>query len=200
MDGFKQRIIGALIIVCLAVIFLPMLFDEPHQERERQTLEIPPESETPELDIEEPSEPEVTETEQGSVPPPEDDSAPDDGETVEDLPMAEGDNGDEASPQEPVETLDKPEPSPDEDSDTRVLEGSYLVQLGSFGSADNARRLRDRVRESDIEAYIESFERDGETLTRVFAGPFVDRATAEDAKKELDDSLDLDTLVISAGE
>jgi len=52
LDGFKQRIVGALIIVSLAVIFLPMLFDEPHQERERQTLEIPPEPDIPEVTVE----------------------------------------------------------------------------------------------------------------------------------------------------
>lgn len=203
MDGFKQRIIGALIIVSLAVIFLPMLFDEPHQERERQTLEIPPEPETRELSIDEPQEPEVTDTEQGSVPAPSENETPaSEGEAGggEDLPMADNGDAEEQAPEEPVETLDKPEPLPEEQPDTEVLEGAYLVQLGSFGSTENARRLRDKVRESDVEAYIESFDRDGETLTRVFAGPFVDRSAAEDAKTELDESLGLDTLVISAGE
>jgi len=93
-----------------------------------------------------------------------------------------------------------PEPSPEEQPDTRVLEGAYLVQLGSFGSADNAKRLRDRARETGMDAYIESFQRDGETLTRVFAGPFIDRSAAEDAKAELDQSFGLDTLVIAGGE
>lgn len=193
MDGFKQRIVGALIIVSLAVIFLPMLFDEPHQERERQTLEIPPEPDIPEVTVEKPSEPEVTETVQGTVPAPNQTEEGPDSDTS-DLPMA--DNG-SAGVDKPEPS---PEPSPEEQPDTRVLEGAYLVQLGSFGSADNAKRLRDRARETGMDAYIESFQRDGETLTRVFAGPFIDRSAAEDAKAELDQSFGLDTLVIAGGE
>ncbi|TDT41535.1 DedD protein [Halospina denitrificans] len=189
MDGFKQRIVGALIIVSLAVIFVPMLFDEPHQERERQTLEIPPEPDVPDVTVEEPTEPEVTETVQGSVPAPNQTGDGDDSEDA-DLPMADdGSTGGNES-----------EPSPDEQPDTSVLEGAYLVQLGSFGSADNAKQLRDRAREAGMDAYIESFERDGETLTRVFAGPFIERSAAEDAKAELDQSFGLDTLVITGGE
>ena len=191
MDGFKQRIVGALIIVCLAVIFLPMLFDEPHQERKRQTLEIPPEPEVPDVAVDEPSEPAVKETVQGTVP------APNQGEEepeteAADIPMADG-SSTEGQPEEPAA-------SPEEQPDTSVLEGAYLVQLGSFGSAENAERLRDRAREAGMDAYIESFERDGETLTRVFAGPFIDRSAAEDAKAELDESFGLDTLVIAGGE
>lgn len=198
MDGFKQRIVGALIIVCLAVIFIPMLFDEPHQERKRQTLEIPPEPEIPDVTVDEPGEPEVTETVQGSVPAPE---QPDEGSGAgtANLPMADG-SGASDQPEEPATSGDEPAASPDEQPDTSVLEGSYLVQLGSFGSSENAKRLRDRAREAGMEAYIESFERDGETLTRVFAGPFIDRSAAEKAKAELDKSFGLDTLVIAGGE
>lgn len=198
MDGFKQRIVGALIIVSLAVIFLPMLFDEPHQERERQTLEIPPEPEIPDVAVEEPTQPEVTETVQGSVPAPNEADQGGDSDTTE-LPMADG--GSTTKQQEERSGGgETPEPSPEEQPDTKVLEGAYLVQLGSFGSAENARRLRDRAREEGMEAYIESFDRDGETLTRVFAGPFVDRAAAEEAKAQLDQSFGLDTLVIAGGE
>jgi len=201
LDGFKQRIVGALIIVCLAVIFLPMLFDEPHQERERQTLEIPPEPDIPEVAVDEPEEPDVTETVQGSVPPPDErgDSGDSGDSEPADLPMADGGSVQD-EPGDATATSDQSDQSADQQPDTRVLEGAYLVQLGSFGSADNARRLRDRAREAGMEAYIESFERDGETLTRVFAGPFVDRAAAEDAKAELDESFGLDSLVIAGGE
>ena len=193
MDGFKQRIVGALIIVCLAVIFLPMLFDEPHQERERQTLEIPPEPDIPDVAVEEPAPPEQTETVQGSVPAPNQTGDGDDGDAA-DIPMADSGSTarDESDP--------SPQEAPDTQPDTKVLEGAYLVQLGSFGSTENAKRLRDRAREAGMDAYVESFERDGETLTRVFAGPFIDRAAAEDAKAELDQAFGLDTLVISGGE
>ena len=200
MDGFKQRIVGALVIVCLAVIFLPMLFDEPHQERKRETLEIPPEPEIPEVAVEEPAKPGVKETVQGTVPRPEQDagnsSEPD--EPTE-IPMADGSSAPD-QPEASGASPDQAQRSPEEQPDTSVLEGAYLVQLGSFGSAENAERLRDRAREAGMDAYIESFKRDGETFNRVFAGPFIDRSAAEAAKAELDESFGLDTLGIAGGE
>ncbi|MAL96860.1 MAG: sporulation protein [Alteromonadaceae bacterium] len=52
MDGFKQRLVGALVLISLAVIFVPMLLDEPHEERATRTIEIPQEPDFPEVRIE----------------------------------------------------------------------------------------------------------------------------------------------------
>lgn len=192
--------LGALIIVCLAVIFLPMLFDEPHQERERETLAIPPEPDVPEVRVEEPVEPKQTEATGEGVPALEE-SGENERDSISNLPMADTgevaqDEAEEGSDGEPADTALAPETGPD----TRVLEGAYLVQLGSFSNGANARRLRDRVRKRDIEAYMEPFERDGEKLTRVFAGPFVDKAAAKQAKSELDEAFGLETLVMAGGD
>lgn len=40
-DGLKQRLIGAIVLVSLAVIFLPMIFDEPHQDKKNIVIPIP---------------------------------------------------------------------------------------------------------------------------------------------------------------
>ena len=207
MDGFKQRIIGAVIIVSLAVIFLPMLFDEPHEERDRQNLEIPEEPDFPEVRVDEPEQPRMSEPEEAVEPPTADVEPP------EELAGAQPDPAPE--PEEPAPQQD-PAPEPDDDEvaaleqqpseedsgapDSSVLEGSYLVQLGSFGSADNARALRDRVREEGMDAYTETISRDDETLNRVYAGPFLEKSEAEAAKEQLDEAFDLQTLVISGGD
>ena len=59
MNGLKQRIIGALVLVSLAVIFVPMMFDEPHSERETTTIQIPEEPPFPEVEMPEPETTEV---------------------------------------------------------------------------------------------------------------------------------------------
>ncbi|MCP5160432.1 MAG: SPOR domain-containing protein [Hahellaceae bacterium] len=41
VDGFKQRIIGAVVLVCAAIIILPMIFDEPHVKSENRIIPIP---------------------------------------------------------------------------------------------------------------------------------------------------------------
>lgn len=197
MDGFKQRIIGALVIVCLAVIFLPMLFDEPHEERQRQTVDIPQEPDFPEVRVEDPQpqpEPEMEEsvpTPEATVEEPRDDVA-----AVDDPPQDEPSAPDE----EPVESRAEPvEPAETPEATQPELEGSYLVQLGSFSSAENARGLRDSVREEGLEAYTETISRDDQTLTRVYAGPFLDKSDAEAAKKLLDETFGLQTLVVTGG-
>ena len=53
----KQRIIGALVLISLVVIFLPMMFDEPHDERAVRSLDIPEEPPFPEVNVPEDEDP-----------------------------------------------------------------------------------------------------------------------------------------------
>ena len=46
-QALKQRLIGASILIALAVIFVPMLLDEPVQEEGPTTLDIPPRPQPP---------------------------------------------------------------------------------------------------------------------------------------------------------
>lgn len=54
MNGFKQRVIGAIVLISLAVIFVPMLFDEPHTERTSRAIDLPEEPAFPKVNIEQP--------------------------------------------------------------------------------------------------------------------------------------------------
>ena len=72
-----------------------------------------------------------------------------------------------------------------------------MVQLGSFGNSDNARRLRDKVRDKGYGSHLQEVERGDATLTRVFSGPFANKADAEAAKRVLDEAFSLNSLVTS---
>lgn len=217
MDGLKQRIVGALVLVSLAVIFVPMLFDEPHTERQSRVIDLPEEPAFPSMDNPASSQSESPEPDAMSGQMPErDQQAP--AYTLE-----EGDSGaDVAEPApEPAPTVSepapevapavttqessqapesKPEPAPEKDPQySKVLKGAWLVQLGSFGNADNAKRLRDKVREQGYDAYIQSVDREGTNLSRVFSGPFASEDDARTAKTKLDKSFSLNSLVTSGG-
>ena len=220
MDGLKQRIIGALVLVSLAVIFVPMVFDEPHSERTSTSIKIP----------EEPPFPEVTSPESDNALPPsyEEPTAPARATAAEqvvpekDAPayrMVEEDAepfAGEPESEQPVEVVEQPSGNSGEDSpatdsasaaeaDTksepetaeysRSLEGAWVVQLGSFGNGDNARRLRDKVRDKGYDSHLQKVERGDTTLTRVFSGPFTSKADAEAAKRKLDEAFSLNSLV-----
>lgn len=209
MDGLKQRIIGALVLVSLAVIFVPMIFDEPHSERTSTSIQIPeeppfPAVEVPATDVPEPPVYRIQETDKATA----NSTAGQDAQAPtnaapKDQPgyrlIEAPDTVTPAPPQpaeEPAVKTAEPRPEPDDSAEyTRSLEGAWVVQLGSFGNADNARRLRDQVREMGYGAHLQEVVRGDTTLTRVFSGPFVDKSEAEAAKKALDNAFKLNSLV-----
>ncbi|MBZ2167943.1 MULTISPECIES: SPOR domain-containing protein [Marinobacter] len=222
MDGLKQRIVGALVLVSLAVIFVPMIFDEPHSERTSNSIQIPEEPPFPEVTVPEDDaivapvdgptgvegdggasaasddEPEpdyrIVETEQApfeGVPEVDQESEPVAESRVESAP--------EVSSQAPEDAEVEPEiteTSPDAGRDIEA--GDWVVQLGSFGNADNARRLSEQVRDKGYGSQLQAVKRGDATLTRVFSGPFPDRASAEAAKRVLDESFSLNSLVTTS--
>lgn len=216
MDGLKQRIIGALVLISLAVIFVPMIFDEPHSQRQTTPITIPEEPPFPEVDM--PAGPDSEGQDYGLSPEPVTTSEPDSA-SAPGFRMIEGDDVQAAQPVATQEPELSPEPQPEAQAAqepeepeaqtpidqpekaefTRSLEGAWVVQLGSFGNEDNARRLRDKVLEMGLGAHLQQFSRGDTTLTRVFSGPFVNRTEADKAKAVLDKEFGLKSLVTQGG-
>jgi len=216
VDGLKQRIIGALVLVCLAVIFVPMIFDEPHSERQSTPITIPEEPPFPEVEM--PEEP-VPETEnygldaESSVSPSAEnatgdepgyrlieDSAGEGSSPTGEPAVTDNEAGSEPAPEEPVtESASESESTEEKAEFTRSLEGAWVVQLGTFGNEDNARGLRDKVLELGYGAHLQQVTRSDTRLTRVFSGPFVDENDAESAKRRLDEEFGLDSLITTGG-
>jgi DedD protein len=202
VNGLKQRIIGALVLISLAVIFVPMVFDEPHSERTSASINIP----------EEPPFPEVEAPASDIAPPPsyQQDRSASTGSASQDYRIMESDGPAKAEPapsasvpEKPVasgktETPEKAEQAEQASAEfTRSLEGAWVVQLGSFGNGDNARRLRDKVRDKGYNSHLQEVVRGENTLTRVFSGPFAEKSKAEAAKRVLDEAFSLTSLVTS---
>lgn len=195
MNGLKQRIIGALVLVSLAVIFVPMMFDEPHSERETTTIQIPEEPPFPEVEMPEPETTEVPayRIEEMDPPGPNDSVAEAPEPTEAKVPTESSATG------APSQSEPSAQTEPVAAEFTRSLEGAWVVQLGSFGSDENARRLREQVREKGYSSHLQSVIRGDTELTRVFSGPFAEKAEAEKAKQVLDKAFGLNSLVTSGG-
>ena len=79
---------------------------------------------------------------------------------------------------------------------TAAATGSgFAVQLGAFGKRADADALRERLRTAGINAFTESVQTDGGTLTRVKAGPVLSRAEAEQLKSQVRGRFGIDGLV-----
>ena len=194
MNGaLKQRLVGAIVLVALAVIFLPMLLDGAGTRddvvREVRIPERPDLAEAELDDVPEAAEPIDEPAEQDPV------TLPDETAEAE----READRETQAEAPEVAED-DTPAPAAEEhDVDAHEPEGpgSWAVQTGSFSERDNAETQRDRLQEAGYEAFLAERERDGNRLWRVRVGPV---ATEEDAKVIRDRiaaEQDLDGITVS---
>ena len=95
----------------------------------------------------------------------------------------------QAEPKVPGSIAEATEPSPQADAPATALPagkpGGWAVQLGAFKSEAEANKLRDRVRNASVAAFVDRSGSGEQTLWRVRAGPYVDRAGADNARTTL---------------
>ncbi|MFI8395214.1 cell division protein [Pseudomonas sp. Choline-02u-1] len=186
--AYKQRMVGALVLVALAVIFLPMLFSRQDEQRQ-VTVEAPaaPQpSAMPQVQMDPVAVPEPQALPQEPV--------PTDEEVAEEAAPA--------APAAPAPTIPaqiarpatpppvaKPIPAPAQPItsaankpdatqsrvDANGLSVSWSVQLASLSSRASAESLQKNLRSQGYNAYIRSA--DGKN--RVFVGPLIERAEAD---------------------
>ncbi|MBO9662347.1 SPOR domain-containing protein [Dokdonella sp.] len=75
--------------------------------------------------------------------------------------------------------------------------GAFAVQLGALKTAEDANKLRDRVKNAGYAAFVDKVESNGATLWRVRVGPEVDRAAADKLKVGIKDKLKLDGMIVT---
>ncbi|VVM97814.1 SPOR domain-containing protein [Pseudomonas fluorescens] len=190
--AYKQRMVGALVLVALAVIFLPMLFSRQDEQRQ-VTVEAPAAPQAPAV-------PQV-QMETVAVPEPQalpQEPVPTDEEVAEDTaPAASAAPAPAPAPTAPImitkpvapPAVAKPIPAPaqpitaasskPDTTQSRVdangLSVSWSVQLASLSSRASAESLQKTLRSQGYNAYIRSA--DGKN--RVFVGPLIERAEAD---------------------
>ncbi|BAV99093.1 SPOR domain-containing protein [Lysobacter enzymogenes] len=94
-----------------------------------------------------------------------------------------------AEPPKPADTKPvaaaKPEPAKPEPAKPAAAGTGFAVQLGAFGNAEEANKLRDRARAAGFSAFVEQVRTDKGTLNRVRIGPVVNRADADKLKGQV---------------
>ncbi|MGA9421086.1 MAG: SPOR domain-containing protein [Rhodanobacteraceae bacterium] len=74
--------------------------------------------------------------------------------------------------------------------------GGWAVQLGAFGTAEEANKLRDRLRNSDFAGFVDQVKSEGKTLWRVRAGPELSRADADKLRARIKDKLKINGIIV----
>ena len=165
--GLKQRMVGALVLLALAVIFLPMLLSRQDELRHVvvDAPAMPAAPAMPQVEVQ------AVEVPEPQVLPEEPMPAP---EAVEPVPVVKPE-AEVAAPAQP------PAPAPAGRLDANSLPISWSVQLASLSSRSGAESLQKTLRSQGYNAYIRSVE----GMNRVFVGPLIERAEADRLRDQL---------------
>ena len=190
---FKQRMIGALVLIALAVVFLPMLFsreDEQHQVRvdppAAPLAPVVPEVKVEPVEVPEPQiipeEPVASAQAPRQAPSMPIAPAPTQPATAPAARPAPAQPAAPAVAPRPAAAASTPAaaPAPVAKADAARVDGnglpvSWSVQLASLSNRANAESLQKTLRSQGYNAYVRSA--DGKN--RVFVGPLIERAEAE---------------------
>lgn len=174
-QALKQRLIGAAVITALAAIFVPMLFDDPVDDKGALVSE---------LAIPEPP----TSTFKSSIT-----RLPGNAEQVLKLPPPEPlvTEPTESVPEEPVQT-----------SAGQKKKGQqmvrWVIQVGSFSQKEKALDLRNKLRKQGFSAFNESIVTEAKgKLYRVRVGPELDKKRAEAMQAKLEKQNSIKSILVS---
>lgn len=177
--GLKQRIIGALVLVVAAVIFLPMLLSGQDETVEVQ-VEVPEQPVRQEGQIATAQPPVLPQPAPvAQIPEPAVDATPAAPEPPADIALIE-------SPPPVVSPAPVAEPAPTPAPAAAAAAGGWVVQQGGFASQDNAERLRQLLSEQGYNAYTRAGQAGGNSIVRVYVGPLSTKEAAARIRDELE--------------
>ncbi len=170
-QGTKQRIVGTVVLLALALIFLPFIFDGQGSYQDTISSRIPDPPAVPVLSEPVQSRPVIIA----------------DTELVSEAEPAEPEIEDSVSvtTSEPAFTREPPS------FGDNGLPVGWSVRLGSFSDSSNAANLLQCLQAAGYKAYTRVISSAQGTLTGVFVGPWIDRARVDDYQQRLQDEFQL---------
>jgi DedD protein len=194
-DILKQRLVGALILLALGVVFWPIIFVEPGERYTEERSRIPPAPAVDSTPIESPDpgglraspEWEIEDTggdeelylileEQA----PEPEATP---PAAEAAPATATAKSRETRPEAPV-------------LDSKGLPVAWILQVASVSSATKADQLRDSLLTMREKAYVKKLRRGEKDLYRVYIGPNVERAQLEKIQAGVDKRFGVRSMIV----
>ena len=186
--NIKQRIIGAIVLVSLGVIFIPMLLNGGPELKQTIT-----ESNIPDI-------PAQMEKKLPAVPTP---KAMPEAQPVNAYPVenrkektvAESAPVKNASSGETVTQKPKQFKTASQPASNKINE-AYTLQIASFSQKSNAFALRDKLRKARYKAYIESIDTDKGKIYRLRVGPYLKYRQISSIKSRIEKDFKLSKTVI----
>ena len=216
-DILKQRLVGALILVALGVVFWPIIFVEPGEQPAAERASIPP---RPQVDTAPIEAPELAGLRRS--PPMAAQQEPEQGQGQEQVQKREQEQElvsvkPAAEPEQPSAVAEKAPAAiaektplaaaPVEQPRTRSqapeklaidsdgVPVAWILQVASVSSADKAEQLRQRLLTMQQKAYVKKVDRGGKDLYRVYIGPKFERAKLEKIQSDVDAEFGVKSMI-----
>jgi len=190
----KQRIIGAIVLISLAIIFIPALLDGSHKNvsplKERQTPQKPnfyfEEIKLP-ASVEPGAAPSRIVDSSKDIAPPKQATKPAKS-TAKKVAKVKSDK---VSPK-----IEKPPVTSAKSDVTSPAPSVWVVQIVSLTNSKRALELRDKLKKQTFPAFVEELTKDGKKFYRVRVGPELTRGEAEVLQQKIKKKMKLDGRVM----
>ena len=164
----RRRLLGAIVLVTIAVVVLPMVLDqEPRQVSQDIAIHIPSRDQTSPLPpVAKPGGTEIT--------------RPISGKPAGEEPATPAEKPAEAPPA----AAKAPEPAPTPVEGAGIKDG-FVVQVDAFSDPSNAEQRQRKLSSQGIKTFTDVVKTQKGDLTRVRVGPFPSREAAEKERERL---------------
>ena len=166
--GLKRRLVGAIVIAAVAVIFIPLILDGTEEERLAVIEEIPP---APTFDFREQI-------------------------AVSDIQAAMESRRRANAASMPQERASKDDEAESELLDQNGLPVGWSLQVASFRDRDNAVSLRSEIRELGHGAYVLLNRTNEGQFYQVLVGPSLDQEGLSQAGQDIADKMGLTVQIV----
>jgi DedD protein len=189
----KQRLVGAIVLVSLAVIFIPIILEGPDDEWSPRSHSMP---EPPRMDYGVDMELALPPVETQEIAETEPEEAPEPVPAPVAAPPAET----PPEPAQPARPAVKPSPppaaAPTQSKPLAVPPPGWYIQVGSFSQQMNAEGLRDRLQAAGHNTRLQAINIGKAQVYRVLVGPATSRASAEQENAKLEKQQKIKGIVI----
>ncbi len=214
-EGFRQRLVGAVVLTCLALIAWPIVFSDVSNPVVDRRSQIPPMPVFEKFSIEQPARPKniapVPDAEIESVVANADEIASDISNRPTDVkPEVEEDPApaitSTTAPTTALNTAiasttekdaDVPVANEKPTLDDRGIPVSWVLQVASFGQENNANELKLELQKQGYKAYTRKVTTADGFATRVFIGPRLSKQPLLEDKRLIDKKFKVNSLVVS---
>lgn len=168
--ALKQRLTGAIILVILGVIFIPLLLDGAgHNARFSKSAVIPPE---PVIKIKS-------------------------WEELKEIPAKPSMRTEAKKTPAKKATIKNSKATEKTKKITKPSIKAWALQLGSFSQQTNALVLRDRLRAKGYKAFVEKSNKKGKTSYKVRVGPNLSRNKIEKVAEKLKKNEKIESIIVT---